>query len=70
MAGDTRAYCDLSGRPPRPARGTRVAVAVVLRSLAGGMSFEEIQHEYDITAEDIRAALKYAAGLASKGVLP
>jgi len=51
----------LHGKPV--IRGTRVAVAIVLGSLAGGMTFAEIQLEYDITDEDIRAALKYAAGL-------
>ena len=41
--------------------GTRVPVSVVLGSLAGGMTCEEIQHEYDLTADDIRAALRFAA---------
>lgn len=41
-------------------RGTRVPVAIVIGSLAGGMSFEEVQREYDLTAEDIRAALRFA----------
>lgn len=45
-------------------RGTRLPVAVVVGSLAGGMSFAEIEHEYDITAEDIRAALKFVMELA------
>jgi uncharacterized protein (DUF433 family) len=44
-------------------RGTRTPVAIVVGSLAGGDSFETIQKEYDITAEDIRAALAYAASL-------
>jgi uncharacterized protein (DUF433 family) len=44
-------------------RGTRTPVAIVVGSLAGGDSFETIQKEYDITAEDIRAALAYAARL-------
>lgn len=39
-------------------RGTRVPVAVVTGGLAGGMTFEEIQREYDLTVDDIRAALK------------
>jgi uncharacterized protein (DUF433 family) len=34
-------------------RGTRVPVAIVVGSLAAGMSFEEVQREYDLTAEDI-----------------
>ena len=44
-------------------RGTRVPVAIVVGSLAGGMSFEEVQREYDISLEDIRAALKFAGEL-------
>ncbi len=44
-------------------RGTRTPVAIVVGSLAGGMTFEEIQREYDLTAEDIRAALAFAARL-------
>lgn len=42
-------------------RGTRTPVAIVVGSLGGGMSFEEIQKEYDITADDIRSALAFAA---------
>ena len=38
-------------------RGTRLPVTLVVGSLAGGMSFEEVQQEYDLTADDIRAAL-------------
>ncbi len=41
--------------------GTRVPVSVVLGSLAAGMTFEEVQREYDLTADDIRAALRFAA---------
>jgi uncharacterized protein (DUF433 family) len=44
-------------------RGTRTPVAIVVGSLAGGMSFDEVQREYDLTAEDIRAALAFAAEL-------
>ena len=40
-------------------RGTRIPVAAVVGSLAGGMSFEEVQREYQLTAEDVRAALRY-----------
>lgn len=42
-------------------RGTRVPVTVVAGSLAGGMSFEEVQREYDVTAEDVRAALLFVS---------
>jgi len=41
-------------------RGTRVPVAIVVGSLAGGMSFEEVEREYGLTADDIRAALGFA----------
>ena len=44
-------------------RGTRTPVAIVVGSLAGGMSFEQVQREYDLTIEDIRAALKFAGKL-------
>ena len=44
-------------------RGTRVPVARVIGGLAGGMTFEEIAKEYDITTDDIASALAYAADL-------
>lgn len=49
------------GRPV--IRGSRVPVTIVVGSLAGGLSFDEIQREYDLGVEDIRAALKFAAEL-------
>ena len=42
-------------------KGTRIPVALILGHLAGGMSKEEIKYEYDLTEEDVRAALGYAA---------
>jgi uncharacterized protein (DUF433 family) len=44
-------------------RGTRVPVARILGGLAGGMSKDEVLREYDITEEDLLAALEYAAEL-------
>lgn len=44
-------------------RGTRVPVVRVLGYLAGGMSFEDVQKDFDLTMEDIRAALGYATEL-------
>jgi uncharacterized protein (DUF433 family) len=35
----------------------------VIGSLAGGMSFEEVMLEYELTKEQIEAALAYAAEL-------
>ena len=47
-------------------RGTRVPVAIVLGSLAGGMSFEEVQREHSISIENIRAAIGYANALVAR----
>lgn len=44
-------------------RGSRVPVTIIVGSLAGGMTFDEIQREYDLSAEDIRAALKFVGEL-------
>jgi len=44
-------------------RGTRMPIEYVLGNLAGGMSFAEIQQEYDLTEDDIRAALLFAQEL-------
>ena len=38
-------------------------VSLVVGSLAGGMSFEEVEKEYGLTREDIRAALRFAGRL-------
>jgi uncharacterized protein (DUF433 family) len=46
--------------------GTRTPVAVVLGHLAGGMSMEAVQQEYDLTAEDVRAAIEFAGQLVDK----
>jgi uncharacterized protein (DUF433 family) len=47
-------------------RGTRMPVTLVIGSLAGGMTFEDVQREYDLTVEDIRAALKFVGELAGQ----
>jgi uncharacterized protein (DUF433 family) len=44
-------------------RGTRTPVALIVGSLAGGMGFDEVAHEYGLTVDDIRAALKFAGEL-------
>jgi uncharacterized protein (DUF433 family) len=46
-------------------RGTRVPVALVLAKLAGGMTADAVMEEYELAAEDIQAALRYAAVLVS-----
>jgi uncharacterized protein (DUF433 family) len=43
-------------------RGMRITVRDVLEYLAGGMSVEEVLADFpELTAEDIRACLAYAA---------
>lgn len=43
-------------------RGMRIAVADILGWLAAGMSHEQIRSDYpELTEDDIRAALAYAA---------
>ena len=41
-------------------KGTRVPVDIILGSMAGGMSYEEICKEYEIEMDDIKAAIEYA----------
>jgi uncharacterized protein (DUF433 family) len=42
-------------------RGTRTPVTVILDALAAGDTFETIQGDYDISAEDIRACIAFAS---------
>jgi uncharacterized protein (DUF433 family) len=52
-------------------RGTRVLVSVVLDNLAAGLNAEEITRSYpSVSVEAVRAALAYAADLASERVVP
>ena len=46
-------------------KGTRIPVQDVLELVAEGLSFEQIIKDYypDVTTEDIRACLRYAAAL-------
>ncbi len=46
--------------------GTRITVDEVIGALAGGMTFDEIEEEYNMSKEDIIAALKYAAEVINK----
>ena len=41
-------------------KGTRVPVEIILRSLAQGMKTDEICEGYEISEEDVRAAILYA----------
>ncbi len=44
-------------------RGTRVPITRILGGLAGGMTKKEIMLEYEVTEEDIDAAISYATEL-------
>ena len=45
--------------------GTRVPVDLIIGKLAGGMTYEEVIAEYEITRKDILALLDYAAKILS-----
>jgi uncharacterized protein (DUF433 family) len=67
MANSNRIVLDPAichGKPVM--RGTRLPVTMVVSSLAGGMTFENVQREYDISADDIRAALRFVGELAEQ----
>ncbi|GAB4542552.1 MAG: hypothetical protein Kow0063_34670 [Anaerolineae bacterium] len=51
-------------------KGTRIPVAIIVGSLADGMSPQEIQEAYpQLSLEDIGAALAYAADVLSQDIL-
>lgn len=58
-----RIFVDPGVRSGKPCiKGTRITVYDVLEYLAGGMSEDEILDDFpDLTREDIRAALAFAA---------
>lgn len=45
--------------------GTRVPVDLIVGKIAGGMDIDDVAKEYDLTQNQIRAALKYAAEIVS-----
>lgn len=52
-------------------RGTRIWVALIIENLAAGVSEPEILDAYpSLTADDIRAALAYAAEVTRERVIP
>jgi uncharacterized protein (DUF433 family) len=52
-------------------RGLRIPVATVVALVAQGMTEQQIVAEYpDLTAEDIREALRYAAAAVDEQFLP
>lgn len=53
-------------------KGTRIPVEAIIKRIAEGMTTDEILEDYpNITKDDIKAALKYAAKLISgEDILP
>lgn len=52
-------------------RGTRIWVSLIIENLADGASEEEILEAYpSLTADDIKAALAYAAEITRERVIP
>ena len=49
--------------------GTRVPVALILGQLAAGIDEADLRAEYDLTHDQVRAALRYAAWLAGQEVV-
>jgi len=47
-------------------RGTRVPVTRILGEVAAGVPWNEIESQYDVTAEDIRAAVAFANELVAE----
>ena len=50
-------------------RGTRIYIAIILDSLAEGLSPEQIMDQYpQLTLDDVHAALAYAAELSRENI--
>ena len=47
-------------------KGTRITVKLVLELLANGWNIEDIMEEYNLTEEQVKAAIEYAEYLAEK----
>jgi uncharacterized protein (DUF433 family) len=57
-----RIVVDEGVRHGRPViQGTRVPVDVIVGQLGAGLSIDEVCEEYEVTKEDVLAALSYAA---------
>lgn len=62
-----RIVVDKKVRFGRPViQGTRVPVELILGKLAGGMTMEAVMREYELTREDLLAALSYASHLVAQ----
>lgn len=50
-------------------KGTRMPVHLIVGSLAGGMSVEEVCEEYRLEPKQVRAALAYAADVVADEIV-
>ena len=50
-------------------KGTRVPVEILVGKVAGGMTVDEVADEYDVTPDNVRAALGYAAQRLAEGTI-
>jgi uncharacterized protein (DUF433 family) len=67
MAAENRILSDPAVCHGEPVvAGARVPVTIVVGRLAGGMTMDEVQREYDVTADDIRAAPRYVGEFAEQ----
>lgn len=44
-------------------KGTRVPVDLIVGKIAGGMTMQEVMDEYELSLQQVQAALRYAAYL-------
>ena len=47
-------------------KGTRIPVKLILELLSNGWSIDDIKEEYDLSEEQIKAAIKYVENLLEK----
>ena len=71
MSISSRIIFDPEVHHDKPVRlGMRITVDAVGGSVGGGMSIAEIKRDYDITADDVRVALRSFTAIAGRKSLP
>ncbi len=67
MAPEQRIEIDPGVQHGKPViTGTRVPVHILVGSVAGGMTIQEVAEQYGLDVEDVKAALDYASRLISQ----
>jgi uncharacterized protein (DUF433 family) len=49
--------------------GRRLPVSIVVGSLAGGMSYQDVMEEYSVSMDDILSCLAYATGAINREMI-